>query len=58
MNEAEIRKRLSQGEDSVTQFKRGPIGVAKLAAELVAFTNSAGGVILFGVDDEGVAGFF
>ena len=54
MNEAEIRKRLSQGEDSVTQFKRGPIGVAKLAAELVAFTNSAGGVILFGVDDEGV----
>ncbi len=53
MNEAEIRQRLSQGEDSATQFKRGPIDVAKLAAELVAFTNAAGGVILFGVDDNG-----
>lgn len=53
MNEAEIRQRLSQGEDSVTQFKRGAIGVAKLAAELVAFTNAAGGVIFFGVDDNG-----
>lgn len=53
MTETEIRKRLLQGEDSVTQFKRGPIGVAKLAMELVAFTNSEGGVIFFGVEDDG-----
>ena len=53
MNEAEIRQRLSRGEDSATQFKRGPIDVAKLAAGLVAFTNAAGGVIFFGVDDNG-----
>ena len=32
MNEAEIRQRLSRGEDSATQFKREPIDVAKLAA--------------------------
>ena len=53
MKDTEIRLRLSQGEDSATQFKRGSIGVAKLAAELVAFTNAAGGVIFFGVDDDG-----
>lgn len=53
MTEVEIRKRLLQGEDSVTQFKRSPIGVAKLAMELVAFTNSEGGVIFFGVEDDG-----
>ncbi len=53
MTDSEIRMRLLQGEDSVTQFKRGPIGVAKLAMELVAFTNSGGGVIFFGVEDDG-----
>ena len=49
----EIRLRIAQGEDSRTQFKRGPIGVAKLATELAAFSNAEGGVILFGVDDDG-----
>ena len=53
MTEIEIRKRILQGEDSVTQFKCGPIGVVKLAMELVAFTNSEGGVIFFGVEDDG-----
>ena len=45
--------RIVQGEDSRTQLKRGPIGVSKLAAELAAFSNAEGGVILFGVDDDG-----
>lgn len=53
MNETEIRIRLAQGEDSRTQFKSAPIGVAKLAAEMAAFTNSGGGVIFFGVNDDG-----
>ena len=57
MTKAEITERIAQGEDSRTQFKRGPIGIAKLAAELVAFANASGGSILFGVDDDGnVAG--
>lgn len=49
----ELRTLLSQGEDSRTQFKRGPIGIAKLAAELTAFTNADGGLIIFGVEDDG-----
>ena len=53
MTKAEITERIAQGEDSRTQFKRGPIGIAKLASELVAFSNASGGSILFGVDDNG-----
>lgn len=53
MTNEEITSRIAQGEDSRTQFKREPIGVSKLAAELAAFTNAEGGVILFGVDDGG-----
>lgn len=53
MNISEIISRIRRGEDSVTQFKRQAIGVAKLADEMVAFANAEGGVILFGVDDDG-----
>ena len=53
MTKAEVTERIAQGEDSRTQFKRGPIGIAKLAAELVAFANASGGSILFGVGDDG-----
>ena len=53
MTNEEIVECIAQGEDSRTQFKLGPIGVAKLAAELAAFSNAAGGVILFGVGDGG-----
>ena len=42
MTDDEVRRLARQGEDSRTQFKRGPIGIAKLAAELTAFTNAAG----------------
>ncbi len=47
MTKREIEERIAQGEDSRTQFKRGPVGVAKLAAEFAAFSNAGGGVILF-----------
>ena len=53
MNVDDITSRIRRGEDSVTQFKRQSIGVAKLADEMVAFANAEGGVILFGVDDDG-----
>ena len=53
MNVDDIISRIRRGEDSVTQFKRQAIGVAKLADEMVAFANAEGGVILFGVDDDG-----
>ena len=53
MTKAEIVERIAQGEDSRTQFKRGPVGVAKLAAELAAFSNASGGIIVFGIGDDG-----
>ena len=53
MTKREIVERIAQGEDSRTQFKRGPVGVAKLAAEFAAFSNSSGGIIIFGVGDDG-----
>lgn len=54
MTREEIISRIVQGEDSRTQFKRGAIGVAKLAAELTAFTNAEGGIIVFAIDDGGM----
>ena len=53
MTKREIVERIAQGEDSRTQFKRGPVGVAKLAAELAAFSNASGGTVIFGVGDNG-----
>ena len=53
MDTDDIVRRIRQGEDSRTQFKREAIGIARLAEELTAFANADGGVILFGVDDDG-----
>jgi len=53
METIELLQRISLGEDSSTEFKREPIPSAKLAEELVAFLNAHGGVILFGVADNG-----
>jgi ATP-dependent DNA helicase RecG len=53
METIELIEIISRGEDSRTQFKREPIGSKDLAEEMVAFSNGRGGVILFGVDDDG-----
>lgn len=53
MEAIELIELANCGEDSRTQFKRAPIGTKDLAEEMVAFSNGAGGVILFGVDDDG-----
>lgn len=53
MKTVELIQLIGCGEDSRTQFKREPIGAKKLAEEMVAFSNSGGGAILFGVDDDG-----
>ena len=48
---------LALGEDSFHQFKENLTHVNALAAELVAFSNGQGGLLLIGVTDEGtVAG--
>jgi ATP-dependent DNA helicase RecG len=49
----DIVKEISLGEDSARQFKRQLDTAAKLAEELCAFSNSYGGIIYVGVQDDG-----
>jgi predicted HTH transcriptional regulator len=53
MEALEIIDRISNGEDSFTQFKREMTDSNKLAEELVAFSNAEGGILLIGVEDNG-----
>ncbi len=47
-------ERIANGEDSTTQFKEKIVHSKELAKEFVAFSNSEGGVIIFGVSDNGI----
>ena len=49
----ELRGLASRGEDSATQFKADITNAESLAAEMAAFANSEGGLILIGVADDG-----
>jgi ATP-dependent DNA helicase RecG len=49
LTEAALLQKIQTGEDSFTQFKREVNHVVSLAEEMVAFANTAGGVILIGV---------
>jgi ATP-dependent DNA helicase RecG len=53
METVEILQILSQGEDSKHQFKKDVNNADSLAQELVAFSNTLGGQIFVGVDDDG-----
>ncbi len=46
-------ERIANGEDSYTQFKQQIISSKELAKEFVAFSNAMGGIIIFGVCDDG-----
>lgn len=48
-----LKSQIALGEDSRRQFKQDVTNPDALAAELAAFANSAGGVILLGVADDG-----
>jgi len=54
METVEILKILAQGEDSRNQFKKDINNADSLAHELIAFSNTLGGKIFVGVDDDGV----
>ncbi len=57
METAELIEVISRGEDSRHQFKADFANADSLAAEIVAFSNSGGGRIFVGVNDDGtVAG--
>jgi len=51
MKKSAIIERILNGEDSYTQFKVDIKNHDKLAEELVAFSNSKGGLLIIGVDD-------
>lgn len=53
MNQQEIQVLLANGEDSLTRFKSPMDNPDQLAAELVAFSNSAGGRLFIGLHDDG-----
>ena len=51
-NKEELKLKISQGESSVLQFKLKWSDNDKMAREMVAFANSRGGAIVFGVEDK------
>ncbi len=53
MNLPALQAIIDRGEDGQHQFKADVTNVNALAAEMVAFSNSAGGTILIGVQDDG-----
>lgn len=48
-----LDKIIESGENFYTEFKQDMEHPDKIAAEIVAFANVEGGMIIFGVDDEG-----
>ena len=48
-----IRELISQGESSAVEFKSADVRPESLAMEMAAFSNTMGGTILVGVNDDG-----
>ena len=52
MTSEDLRQIIKRGETSLVQFKEMFSTSAKIADEMIAFANSRGGVIIFGVKDK------
>ena len=52
MNKEDLLEIIRSGETSRVQFKRKFDNQDKIAAEIIAFANSKGGMLLFGVEDK------
>lgn len=52
MNPLELLDIISAGETSRVQFKREFDNQDKVASELIAFSNSKGGILIFGIEDK------
>ena len=53
MNFRELKELILQGESTTLEFKRKVTSYLKIAKELSALANTAGGYLLVGVDDDG-----
>lgn len=53
LSRTELLEIIHNGENSGVEFKRDVIQNHELAAELVAFSNFEGGIVLLGVEDDG-----
>jgi ATP-dependent DNA helicase RecG len=53
MNQNKLRVLIAPGEDSRRQFKVNVTNTDSMAADLVAFSNGNGGVMLIGISDDG-----
>jgi ATP-dependent DNA helicase RecG len=51
MDALTVKEMLHRGEDSRTQFKENIYNTEQLSAEMIAFSNSMGGIIVLGVTD-------
>jgi predicted HTH transcriptional regulator len=53
MNAKRIKELIAKGENLTTEFKQRFSSHKKIAKEIIAFANTKGGIILFGVNDNG-----
>jgi predicted HTH transcriptional regulator len=53
MNADDVKELIESGEGFQVEFKRKISSAEKIARALIAFANTKGGTILFGVDDDG-----
>lgn len=52
MNRKELLELIEEGESSICEFKRKFSSHQKIAREIIAFANTKGGFLIFGVDDD------
>ena len=53
MDYKDVDRFIEEGEGFEIEFKRKVSSPEKIARALIAFANTKGGTILFGVDDDG-----
>src|SRR5512137_220407 len=53
MNFHDVNRLIEEGEGFGIEFKRRISSAEKIARTIIAFSNTKGGTILFGVDDDG-----
>ncbi|MHB1687727.1 MAG: AlbA family DNA-binding domain-containing protein [Ignavibacteriaceae bacterium] len=52
MKRSELKELIDKGENLQCEFKRKFSSPEKIAREMIAFANTIGGYILFGIDDD------